>query len=74
MKDIGVKFFDGMVTMDDLVEKILAELPDPAPEVQQFTHLDDQVPPPVRLLAGVDILNDAKVEFKVDGAAAVFST
>ena len=62
--------------MDDLIEEILAELPDPVPEGQQFTDLDDQVPPPVRLLADqwVEILNDAKDEFEVDGVSAVFST
>ncbi|MEW8688906.1 MAG: hypothetical protein AB2556_24065, partial [Candidatus Thiodiazotropha sp.] len=46
-------------------------------EGQQFTDLDDQVPPPVRLPADeswVEILNDAKDEFEVYGAAAVFST
>ena len=61
--------------MDDLIEEILAELPDPVPEGQQFSDLDDQVPPPVRLPADqwVEILNDAKDEFEVDGASAVFS-
>ena len=42
-----------------------------------FTDLDDRVPYPVRLPANepwVEILNDAKDEFEVDGAAAVFST
>ena len=65
-----------MATMDDLIEEILAELPDPFPEVQQFTDLDDQVPLPVRLQADrwVEILNVAKDEFEVDGASAVFST
>ena len=55
--------------MDDLIEEILAELPDPVPEGQQFTNLDDQVPPPVRLPADqwVEILNDAKDEFEIDG-------
>ena len=62
--------------MDDLIEEILAELPDPVPEGQQFTDLDDQVPPSVRIPANqwVEILNDAKDEFEVDGASAVFST
>ena len=65
-----------MATMDDLIEEILAELPDPVPEVQLFTDLDDQVPLPVRLQADrwVEILNVAKDEFEVDGASAVFST
>ena len=59
--------------MGDLIEEILAELPDPGPEGQQFTDLDDQVPPPVRLPADqwVEILNDAKYEFEVDSASAV---
>ena len=35
-----------VATMDDPIEEILAELPDPVPEGQQFTDLDDQVPPP----------------------------
>ena len=42
-----------------------------------FTNLDDRVPHPVRLPAykpWVEILNDAKDEFEVDGTAAVFST
>ena len=62
--------------MDDLIEDILAELSDPVPEDQKFTDLDDQVPPSVRLPADqwVEILNDAKNEFEVDGASAVFST
>ena len=63
--------------MDNLIEEILAELPDPVPEGQQFTDLDDQgpPPPPVRLPADqwVVILNDAKDECEVDGASAVFS-
>ena len=62
--------------MDDLIEEILAELPDRVPEGQQFTDLDDQVPPSVRLPADqwVELLNDAKDEFEVDGASTVFST
>ena len=62
--------------MDGLIEEIRAELPDPVPEGQQFTDLDDQVPPPLSLPADqwVEILNDAKDEFEVDGASAVFST
>ena len=42
-----------------------------------FTDLDDRVPRPVRLAAyepWAEILNDAKEEFEVDGAATVFST
>ncbi|MEW8688974.1 MAG: hypothetical protein AB2556_24410 [Candidatus Thiodiazotropha sp.] len=57
--------------MDDLIDEILAEMPDPAPG--QFTNLlDVQVLHPVRLPADqwVEIFNDAKDEF--DGAAAVF--
>ena len=52
-----------VATMDDQIEEILAELPDPVPEGQQFTDLDDQVPPSVRLPADqwVEILNDAGV-------------
>ena len=62
--------------MDDLIEEVVAELPDPVPEGQQFTDLDDQVPLPVSLPADrwVEILYDAKDEFEVDGAFAVFST
>ncbi|MEW8688815.1 MAG: hypothetical protein AB2556_23605, partial [Candidatus Thiodiazotropha sp.] len=60
--------------MDELIDEILAEMPDPAPG--QFTDLDDQVPYPVRLPADqwVEILNDAKEKFEVEGAAAVFSS
>ena len=63
-------------------------LDEPIPEAEErlprqlrpqwpFTDLDDRVPHPVRLPAyepWVEILNDAKDEFEVDGAAAVFST
>ncbi|MEW8689124.1 MAG: hypothetical protein AB2556_25160 [Candidatus Thiodiazotropha sp.] len=58
--------------MDELIDEILAEMPDPAPG--QFTDLDDQVPHPVTLPADqwVEILNDAKDEFEVDGATGVF--
>ena len=31
-----------VATVDDLIEEILAELPDPVPEGQQFIDLDDQ--------------------------------
>ena len=51
-------------------------LPRPLRPQRPFTDLDDQVPPPVRLTADqwVEILNDAKDEFEVDGTSAVFST
>ena len=51
-------------------------LPRPLRPQRPFTDLDDQVPPPVRLPADQwnEILNDAKDEFEVDGASAVFST
>jgi len=62
--------------MNDLIDEILAEMPDPIPKGQQFIDLDDQAPPPVQLPTDewVNILNDAKEEFEVDGATAVFST
>ena len=63
--------------MDDLIEEILAEMPDHFTEGQPFIDLDSQVPHPVRLPAGetwVEILNDAKTEFEVDGVTSVFST
>jgi len=62
-----------MATMDDLIEEILVEMPDPG---QQFIDLDSQVLHPVMLPADdwIEILNDAKEEFEVDGATAVFST
>ena len=52
-------------------------LPRPLQPQWPFTDLDDRVPHPERLPAyepWVEILNDAKDEFEVDGAAAVFST
>ena len=51
-------------------------LPKPLRPQRAFTDLDDQVPPSVRLPADqwVEILNDAKDEFEVDGASDVFST
>jgi len=62
--------------MDDLIEEILAEMPDLQ---ENFVDLDNQVPPPVQLPADpaeswVELLNDTKDDFEVDGAAAVFST
>ncbi|MEW8687814.1 MAG: hypothetical protein AB2556_18540 [Candidatus Thiodiazotropha sp.] len=63
--------------MDELIDEILAEMPNPAAALGgEFTDLDDQVPHPVRLPANqwVEILNDAKEEFEVDGAAEVFSS
>ena len=64
-----------MATMNDLIGEILAEMPEPAPE-EQVIDLDIQVPPPVRLQAeqSVEILNDSKDKFELDGATAVFST
>ena len=62
---------------------ILNEPPPPPPPPRPlrpqwpFTDLDDRVPHPVRLPdyePWVEILNDAKDEFEVHGAAAVFST
>ena len=52
-------------------------LPRPLRPQWPFTDLYDRVTHPVRLPAyepWVEILNDAKDEFEVDGAAAVFST
>ena len=65
-----------MTTMDDLIDEILAEFEVPE-DIQQVMDLDDQVPTPVRLPANelwIELLNDAKDEFEVDGATAVFST
>ena len=65
-----------MTSMDNLIKDMLAEMPDPVTEGQQFIDLDNRVPPPVRLPADkwAEILNEAKNEFEVDGATAVFST
>ena len=69
-----------MATMDDLIEEILAKAhPRWAHSRPQwpFTDLDVPVPNPVRLPAyepWVEILNNAKDEFEIDGAAALFST
>ena len=66
-----------MATIDDLIEEIFAEIPDPIREGQQFINLDDQVFPPLQPPADkswIEILNNAKIEFEVDGAASVFST
>ena len=56
-------------------QKLRKDSPPPRPLRPQwpFTDLDDRVPHLVRL-PGVELLNDAKDEFEVDGAAAVFST
>ena len=79
-----------MATMDDLIAEYEPRfiLDEPIPEAEErllprpllpqwpFTDLDDRVPHPVRLPVGswVEILDDAKDEFEVDGAAAIFST
>jgi len=63
--------------MNNLIDEILAEMPDPVPEGQHFIDLDSQVPHPVRPPAGktwVEILNDAKAGFEVDSVTSVFST
>ena len=61
---------------DDLFEELFGEKPEPVQDGQQFIDLDSQVPHLARLPADewVEILNDAKNEFEVDGATAVFST
>ena len=67
---------DNIVSMDDLIEEILAEMPEPVPN-EDFIDLDNEIPHPVRLPADeswVEKLNDAKEEFEVDGATTVFST
>ena len=63
--------------LDLFTEVKTDELPGSVPADQQFIDLDDQVPSPVRLPADeswVEALTEAKEEFEVDGAAAVFST
>lgn len=62
--------------MDDLIEEILSEMPDPVPEGHQFIDLDGRVPPPVQPQADqwAENLHSAKDEFEVDGASVVFST
>ena len=73
--------------MEPYIEGILSEMPGERPiptprrrrpiPARPFTDLDDRIPHSVRLPAyepWVEILNDAKDEFEVDGAAAVFST
>ncbi len=47
------------------LEVFTQDRPDPVPKGQQFSDLDDQVPPPVQPPADewVEILNDAKDEF-----------
>ena len=74
-------FFIGLVygyscLMGDPIEKILAELPDPYRECRPFIDLDDHVPHLIRLRADeswVEIPNDAKDEFEIDGTAEVFT-
>ena len=65
-----------MTTMNNLIDEILAEMPDPVPEGQQFIDLDDQAPAPVQPLEAqyVEILNEAKAEFEANSATVVFST
>lgn len=65
-----------MATMDDLIDKILAKLPDPTPQVQ-FINLDTQVPSLVQLPADetwTEFLNNTTDEFEADSTRAVFST
>ena len=62
-------------TMDDYIEELLAEF---EPQQQDnFFGLDNHAPAPVRPPVGdlwVELLDDAKTQFEVDGAATVFST
>ena len=58
---------------DDLFEEFFGERPEPVQEGQQFIDLDDRAPLPFSD-GRVEILNDAKDEFEVDGATTVFST
>ena len=64
--------------LDELIPEAEERLlPRPLRPQWPFTDLDDHVPHPVRLPADVswvEILNDAKDEFEVAGAAAIFST
>ena len=69
--------------MDAYIKEILSQMPGEPPIPWRpilawpFTDLDDRVPHPIRLPAyepWVEILNDAKDEFEVEGAATVFST
>ena len=69
--------------MDDLIDEILAEMPDPIPEGQQVIDLDDLVPHPVELETAIAYVRCAewtvfiliaKDEFEAVGATAVFST
>ena len=52
-----------MASMDVLIKWILAEMPDPVSESQQFTDLVDQAPLLVRLPANKswhELINDGK--------------
>ena len=58
-------------------EDVDRNLPRQLSPQRHFIDLDTQAPPPVRLPVDeqwVEILNDAKDEFELDGATAVFST
>ena len=62
---------------DPIPEDVERNLPRPLSPQRPFIDLDTQAPPPVRLPVDeqwVEILNDAKDEFELDGATAVFST
>lgn len=61
---------------EPIPEEVERRLPRPLRHERPF-DLETRVPPPVQLPADepwVEILNDAKDEFEVDGATAVFSS
>jgi len=64
-----------MATMDEYIQEILDSMePQADPD---FIDLDNQAPSPVKIPENeqwVEILNDAKDQFLVDGALACFST
>ena len=62
---------------EPIPQDVERELPQPLEPQQPFIDLDTQAPPTVRLSGDeqwVGIRSNAKDEFDVDGASAVFST
>jgi hypothetical protein len=76
INEILAEYEPGFILDEPIPEDVERRLPKPLRPQRPFINLDAQVPAPVPLPTDpwVEILTDAKEEFEVDGAAAVFST
>ena len=77
IEEILAEYEPRFILDEPIPEEVGRQLHRPLEPRRPFINLDTQAPPPVGLPADeqwVEILTDAKAEFEVDGASAVFST